>query len=101
MKVKMSLTAGMLIDQLSAREQARVRRALEQLEQSDWPDLRRHRSIQKLHGELSDQKLFSYRAGEQLRIIFTFQGDVIRILDVVRPDQLRRLIGRTGGDSSE
>jgi hypothetical protein len=89
--VRLTLTAGMLIDQLPKQEQAKVARVIDKLRASSpWDDLQAD-PIRRLAGGNSGQRTFSYSVGDDLRVIFTVVGNTVHVLDVVRPEQVRNL----------
>jgi len=99
MKVDWEFTAETFLDQLPAREQARVTRAVQRL--STAPASADGTPLEKLTGDLSD--LYLLRVGGDLRVLVRKHDDVITVVDVIRRSQLEglRRLGNPGQNAAE
>jgi len=87
-----SLTPQMFIDQLSPQEKRVVMRRLSALYAARKPaDLDIPGFALTLYPERDGEILYSLRAGNDLRILFTYRNNTVVILDVVRNSQIERL----------
>ena len=87
-----SLTPQMFIDQLPPYEKSPVKRRLSALYAATIPaDLSIPGFVLRLYSERDGESLYSMRAGDDLRILFTFRNNTVVVLDVVRNSQIERL----------
>lgn len=93
------LTPQMFIDQLSPQEKRVVMRRLYAIKAARTPaDLNLPGFALKLYPQKGEEILYSMRAGNDLRILFTYRNNTFVVLDVVRNSQIEGLAhGQRGG----
>lgn len=102
-QIRFSDKAGMAIDALSQRDQARVLASIAHLEndeQQDWIRRNSHKLAQVR--SLSGQTIWMLRAGKSLRILYSHLQDettnepFVAILDVAPRERIEKLLAHHG-----
>ena len=94
MHLKLEPRAEIARRSLDKVDQKRVDRALSNLAAADPGAHIQNSNRLALSPASPKKRLFAYRAGPRLRLIFSLEGDVCVIEDIVDHDRLDRLFGR-------
>jgi mRNA-degrading endonuclease RelE of RelBE toxin-antitoxin system len=95
MQVGLEPRAEVALRSLANVERAKVEQALRLMSELDRHSLSGTSRVQRLAG-LQVRDLYSYKASDRLRIVFSFQGDRIVVQDIANRERLKHLTGGLG-----
>jgi mRNA-degrading endonuclease RelE of RelBE toxin-antitoxin system len=95
MQVGLEPRAEVALRSLANVERAKVGQALKLMSELDRHSLSGNFRVQRLAG-LQARDLYSYKASDRLRIVFSFHGDTIVVQDIANRDRLKHLTGGRG-----